>query len=181
MAPQRVPRLGAPLPGSGVPPPGAGSTDLDRPAGSADSRQNRASRGVNGGREERGTGGRGDYEPEDIHGLVISAVRARFPGLNFCHADIDRAHRLPGQGHRVIVKFVRSGPGSARDRLMSRRTELKEFNDLFISESLTVEKQRIFLSLLDAKKQKRIHTVYRKWGHVFCKEQRIGVSTRATQ
>ena len=44
--------------------------------------------------------------------------------------------------------------------------------------ALTAEKQRIFRSLLDAKKQKRIHAVYSKWGHVFCKEQRFGISTR---
>ena len=191
MAPQRSPRLGAPLPParSRVMTSGdlAGSADRDPPqagvTGSSNARDGeRDVRGPGGGRQNgRGASGGdrgGEWEPEDINGLVINAVRARLPGLNFTEADIDRAHRLPGPNHRVIVKFVRSGSGSVRESLMLRRTELREYRDLYINESLTAEKQRIFGCLLDAKKQKKIHTVFSRWGHVYCKEKRFGVSTR---
>ena len=105
-------------------------------------------------------------------------VRARLPGLDINDQDIDRAHRLPGANHKVIVRFVRSGPGSVRDQLMSRRLELSGRDNLFINESLTALKNRIFRSLLEAKKAKKIYTVYTRWGHVYYKSEKFGTSSR---
>ena len=170
MAPHRSPRLGAPLPpGAASPDPGQVTPADSRPAVS----------GARGGvRPGRSAGGQSGGETEDIYKLVIGAVRARLPGLDISNDDIDRAHRLPGINHRVIVRFVRSGPGSVRDQLMSRRTELREYNDLFINESLTASKNQIFRSLLDAKKIKKIYTVFTRWGNVYFKAEKFGTSTR---
>ncbi|KAF0295296.1 hypothetical protein FJT64_007157 [Amphibalanus amphitrite] len=97
---------------------------------------------------------RDETEVEDINGLVIGVIRARLRGLDISEEDVDRAHRLPGQNNRIIVRFVRSGPNSVRDQLMSRRMELKHHNDLFVNESLT-QKNVLYRSLLDANKARR--------------------------
>lgn len=115
---------------------------------------------------------------EDIHNLVIGVVGSRLPGINIRDEDIDRAHRLPGPNNRVIVRFVRSGPNSIRDQLMSRRLELRHCNDLFINESLTAQKNAIYRTLLDAKKSKKIYTVFTRWGHVYFKAEKFGTSSR---
>ena len=109
---------------------------------------------------------------------MIGAVRARLHGLDFREEDIDRAHRLPGPNNKIIVRFVRSGPGSVRDQLMTRRLELKGHNDLFINESLTTQKSLIYRSLLEEKKTGRVYTVYTRWGHVYYKAEKFGTSTR---
>ncbi|KAF0295751.1 hypothetical protein FJT64_006732 [Amphibalanus amphitrite] len=178
MAPHRPTRLDAPLPPAGRTAPGGGDSargegraeSADAPAG--------AGRARDGERGGRSAGGQSGGEAEDINQLVISAVRSRLPGLDITDADIDRAHRLPGANHKVIVRFVRSGPGGVRDQLMSRRLELKGRNDLFINESLTAQKSQIFRSLLEAKKNKKIYTVYTRWGHVYYKAEKFGTSSR---
>ena len=97
---------------------------------------------------------------------------------NLCENDIDRAHRLPGPNNRVIIRFVRSGAGSVREQLMTRRMELRGRGDLFINESLTEEKNHIYHSLLAARKAGKVYTVFTRWGHVFCKTIKFGTSTR---
>ena len=77
----------------------------------------------------------------------------------------------------MIVKFVRTGQDSARDRVMSRRLELKG-RDLFVNESLTKLRGLIFRSLLAAKRDEKIYTVFTRNGNVFYKEKQHGVSTR---
>ena len=173
LAPRRAPRDGtvsadarpAPrgTPAAGGPP--------DRSAGASDP--------ARAAREGRAAGGR-DAAEEDICGLVIDVVRERLRGLDIREEDIDRAHRLPGPNNRVIVKFVRSGQNSIRDQLMSRRLELRHHNDLFINESLTAQKNTIYRSLLEAKKAKKIYTVFTRWGHVYFKAEQFGVSTRVS-
>lgn len=178
LAPQRS-RLGAPLPLTGRPAPQgvdgrstAGSADP-----SADSSADTSGRGGAGG-GGRTTGGRDEAEVENVRSLVIGAVKARLRGIDFREEDIDRAHRLPGPNNRIIVRFVRSGQDSIRDQLMTRRLELRHHNDLFINESLTAQKGLIYRSLLDAKKAKKIYTVFTRWGHVYFKAERYGTSTR---
>ena len=112
-----------------------------------------------------------------MNALVIAVLNRSMPGLNIIEEDIDRAHRLPGPNNRVIVRFVRSGQGSVRDQVWSRRLELRG-KDLFINESLTRLRGQIFRSLLAAKREKKIYTVYSRGGHVHYKEQQHGVSTR---
>ena len=109
---------------------------------------------------------------------MISAIGARLPDINMRDEDIDRAHRLPGPNNRIIVRFVRSGPNSIRDQLMSRRLELRHCNDLFINESLTAQKNAIYRALLDAKKAHKIYTVFTRWGHVYFKAEKFGTSSR---
>ncbi|KAF0298219.1 hypothetical protein FJT64_004470 [Amphibalanus amphitrite] len=112
----------------------------------------------------RGGGGRGaarggDQEQrEDINTFVIDTLNRCFPGLGVGVADLDRVHRLPGAGNRVIIRFVRSGEGSIRDTVMSRRLELRG-KELYVSESLTKTRSLTFRSLLAAKKDKRLHIV----------------------
>lgn len=175
LAPRRA-RLDAPLPPPGQ--PASQVVPADRPAaGPSGSRSGASGRGdsVRGG---RAAGDRGEAEVEDIHSLVIGVVRARLSGIDIRDEDIDRAHRLPGPNNRVIVRFVRSGPNSIRDQLMSRRLELKHCNDLFINESLTAQKNAIYRALLDAKKSKKIYTVFTRWGHVYFKAEKFGTSSK---
>ena len=135
------------------------------------------------GSDRRGPGGRssargGDWEErEDINALVVNTLNRSMPGLSLDASDIDRAHRLPGPNNRVIVRFVRSGQSSVRDQVMSRRLELRG-KDLFVNESLTRIRSHIFRSLLAAKREKKIYTVFSRSGNVFFKEKQHGVSTR---
>lgn len=174
MAPQGGTRLAAPLqPTDRSAPRGSGSAGTSGPSAAGSGAPS------GGGGEPVGAGGRREADGgEDISQLVIDALQSRFQGLNISSSDIDRAHRLPGPNNRVIVRFVRSGLGSVRDQLMSRRMELRGRNDLFINESLTTQKGQIHRSLLDAKKAGKLYTVYSRWGHVYFKAERFGTSTR---
>ena len=178
VAPRRA-RLSAPLPPTGQSAPRGVAADRASagPPGAPGSRAEASGRGV-AARGGRAPGERSETEGEDVHGLVIEAVTARLRGLNIREEDIDRAHRLPGPNNRIIVRFVRSGPNSIRDQLMSRRLELRHHNDLFINESLTAQKSLLYRSLLDAKKAKKVYTVFTRWGHVYFKEKQYGISTR---
>ena len=192
MAPPRSRHLEAPLPASQATPAAggrghpAGSADsgqgqltvtsqsADHPGGSAPGQSGPAARGVRG----RSVAGAGEREErEDVNGLVIRTLNQCMSGLNITTGDIDRAHRLPGPNNRVIVRFIRSGEGSVRDQIMARRLELRG-RDLFVNESLTKLRGQIFRSLLAAKREKKIYTVYSRGGHVFFKEQQYGVGKR---
>ena len=172
MAPRRPQRLDAPLTPTGhAAPPGTAGPGPTVRAESADARPAASSaRGA-------ARGGRDAPEVEDVNSLVIETVRARLPGLHIEDADIDRCHRLPGGNHKIIIRFVRSGPGSIRDQLMSRRLELRG-QELYVNESLTAKKNLIYRSLLDAKKEKKIYTVFTRWGHVYYKSEKFGTSAR---
>ena len=122
-------------------------------------------------------GGQGGVRGEDVNQLVITTLNRCLPGLDMRETDIDRAHRLPGAGNRIIVRFVRSGRGSVRDEVYWRRLSLKG-KELFVSESLTKLRGRIFRSLLSAKKQSKVHTVFTRGGQVFCKLREHGVAER---
>ena len=147
------------------------SADQSTPSG-GDGRG--GARGRAGG---RGGGGAGAWEQEDINALVVTTLNQCLPGLNLVESDLDRCHRLPGANNRVIVRFVRSGQGSVRDSVMSRRLELRG-KDLYINESLTKLRGLIFRSLLAAKRDKNIYTVYSRGGQVYFKEQQHGVGSR---
>ena len=180
MAARHAPRLEPPLPDRTAPAavgsPGQGLTTVtslpaDRQAGSEGRRPGQSAAAVAGG------GRRGGEEREDISALVVTTLNQCMPGLNVDASDIDRAHRLPGPNNRVIVRFVRSGQDSVRDQVMARRLELRG-RDLYINESLTRLRGQIFRSLLAAKRQKKIYTVYSRGGYVYFKEKQHGVGTR---
>ena len=191
VASRRAPRLQPPLPGQTAP---AASADRPQPADRGQGqdvtsrpadRRAGGEEGPGAGSDQRGVQGRpavrgGGWEDrEDINALVVTTLNRCMPGLSMDVSDIDRAHRLPGPGpnNRVIVRFVCSGQDSVRDRVMARRLELRG-NDLFINESLTKLRSQIFRSLLTAKRQKKIYTVYSRGGQVYFKEKQRGVSTR---
>ena len=196
MAPRRAPRLGPPLPDRTAPGaadrsrsdapaaaalagPGRGhltvtSRPADGPGGGAPGQSAPGARGERGAVAARS----GDVEErEDVNALVVNTLNQSMPGLGITVDDIDRAHRLPGAGHRVIVRFVRSGEGSVRDRVMARRLELRG-RELFVNESLTRLRSQIFRSLLAAKREKKIYTVFSRGGHVFFKKEQHGVGKR---
>ena len=171
-----APRRGAPgsAPAAALGSGSAGGRSAERPAGSGP-----APPGEDGGRAaaRRVAGGGDREEREDVCGLVVRTLNQSMPGLNMSELDIDRAHRLPGANHRVIVRFVRSGDGSVRDQVFWRRLSLRG-QQLFINESLTRLRGQLFRSLLTAKQQKKIHTVYTRGGQVFYKSQRYGKGER---
>ena len=197
MAPRNAPRLEPPLPARTEPAaadrpastaptgPGQGQTTAtSRPADRRASAGGRGPdgpaggpsgdrRGVRGGSVVPGAG----WQEEDVNAHVIHTLNRCMPGLDLIDSDIDRAHRLPGPNNRAIVRFVRSGQGSVRDRVMSRRLELRG-RELYINESLTKLRGLIFRSLLAAKREKKIYTVYSRGGQVYFKERQHGVGTR---
>ena len=195
MAPRHAPRLEPPLPAQSAPgapgrsasaaaaDPSRGHPMTSRPADlrarEVDGGPSQSRAGAGGDR--RGPRGRAEaddgWEREDINALVVNTLNECMPGLNITDRDIDRAHRLPGPNNRVIVRFVRSGQGSVREEVMARRLELRGRN-LFINESLTKLRGQIFRSLLAAKREKKIYTVFTRGGNVFFKEKQHGVSTR---
>ena len=149
-----------------------------RERGSEGPDQSAGSRGEQGGAPGRPAERSGTWEErENINALVIGTLNRCMPGINIVEQDIDRAHRLPGANHRVIVRFVRSGQDSVRDRVMGRRLELRG-KELFVNESLTKLRSQIFRSLLAAKREKKVYTVFSRGGHVFYKEKQHGVSKR---
>ena len=185
MSPRSAPRLGPPLsarpPGAGQGPTVTSQLADHRAGGGQEPAQSAAEaggdrRGARGAIAARGGGG-GLEEREDVNALVISTLNRCLPGLDMVEADVDRAHRLPGANNRVIVRFVRSGQDSVRDRVMSRRLELRG-KELYINESLTKLRGIIFRSLLAAKRENKLYTVYSRGGQVYFKEKQHGVSTR---
>ena len=192
MASRHAPRLGTPLPDRAEP-EAVRASPSSAPAGPAGpghgqgvvtsrpaDRQVSMERGRPGESEAAvASSGRraGGDEREDITSLVVTTLNRCMPGLNIEASDIDRAHRLPGPNNRVIVRFVRSGQDSVRDHVMARRLELRG-KDLYINESLTRLRGLIFRSLLAARRQKKIYTVYSRGGNVFFKERQHGVGTR---
>ena len=109
---------------------------------------------------------------------LISLLNSAFPGLNLQASDIDRFH---GNGKKIWCRFVRSGPGSIRDRLYRERFTLRSRdreNALFIHESLSKTRQEIFQKLLDLKRNKKLYTVFSRHGSVFFKEIQYGQNTR---
>lgn len=184
MASRHAPRPGPPLPTdratAGAAAAGQGQAAVtSRPAGGQVGTGPGGSAPGAGG-DRRGARGAvaGDWEErEDVDALVVNTLNRSMPGLNMSASDIDRAHRLPGPNNRVIVRFVRSGQGSVRDQVFSRRLELRG-RDLFVNESLTRLRSQIFRSLLAVKRERRIYTVYSRGGHVFYKEKQHGVGKR---
>ena len=189
MSPRNAPRLEPSLldraPAAGDPPGlGQGQAVTSRSAERQADRgegPTQSAAGANGDRSERRgrlpTRGVEWEEREDINALVVSTLNRCLPGLEMVVSDIDRAHRLPGPNNRVIIRFVRSGQDSIRERVMARRLELRG-RELYINESLTKLRSLIFRSLLAAKRESKIYTVYSRGGQVYFKEKQHGVGTR---
>ena len=126
-----------------------------------------------------GRGGpEGEQTPrEDVQDIVIRAVKDNL-GITLPREEIDRAHRM-SEGRKIIVRFLRSGESSIRDRIYQQRLQQTGRSDgrLFVNESLTAARQ-IFNSVLELKKAGKVYTVFTRWGNVFAKEVQYGVSVR---
>lgn len=121
----------------------------------------------------------GEQTPrEDVQDIVIRAVKDNL-GITLPREEIDRAHRM-SEGRKIIVRFLRSGESSIRDRIYQQRLQQTGRSDgrLFVNESLTAARQKIFNSLLELKKAGKVYTVFTRWGNVFAKEVQYGVSVR---
>ena len=158
LAPHRQPCLEPPLPAARTAPAAADQIRLTVPVAQGQGRRAVTSQSADHRHDSalgqsapsaRGVRGRSCTrvseweEREDVYALVISVLNRFMPGLDITASDIDCAHRLPGPNQRVIVRFVRSGEGSVRDRLMARRLELRG-RELFVNESLTKLRGQIF-------------------------------------
>ncbi|XP_043206706.1 uncharacterized protein LOC122380725 [Amphibalanus amphitrite] len=110
---------------------------------------------------------------EDIEGKVISVLNRRLPEVHVTGSDIQTAHRLQGDS-TVIVKFFKT---KVKDDIYERRMKQARVQNhgdrpaapLYINESLSAMNKEIFNALLEAKKRKKIYTVYSRRGAVFCK------------
>ena len=167
--------------GGADPQAGPGASAGPQPA-EGDRRDPSAGTQLAAGGDGRGRGARGrgpgeTEDREDICGLVVNTVNRMLPGVNMTARDIDRAHRIPGPNNRIIVRFVQSGQGSVREEIMWRRLELRGI-DLFCNESLTTMRSQIYQSLLAAKRQKKLYTVYTRGGHVFYKSEKYHQGVR---
>ena len=122
-------------------------------------------------------------EEEDVPATVVEVLTAAMPGLNLQKSDIARAHR-DRSGKKIWCRFIRSGPGSIRDEVYSRRLTLKSNtrdNALFINESLSKMRLEIFNELLSLKKQKKVYTVFTRNGAVFYKDRQYGQNVRVDE
>ena len=128
-----------------------------------------------GGRRDGPTAaGLPPHQAEDVEATLISLLNSAFPGLGLQRSDIERAHRT---GKKIWCRFVKSGTGSVRDQLYNGRVSLRgrrRGNELYISECLTKARQEVFAKLLALKKEKKIYTVFSRYGAVFVKEQQYG-------
>ena len=116
---------------------------------------------------------------ESVEQLAVDLLRRHFPDLQVARRDVDRAHRLPGRGDpRIICRFVQSGAGSVRDTVYQRRLDLRG-SGLFISECLSRKRAEVLRTLLEAKKDGKLYTVFSRQGHVYYKLQKAGENVRA--
>lgn len=135
-------------------------------------------------------------ESENIEEKTVKILDRRFPDMQLSRQDFQVVHRLK-RDDKVICKFARR---AVRDQLYERRFELadrrrppgpgpdqtassgrREMAPLFLNESLTAAKLRIYNALLDARKEengKKVYTVFSRRGFVYCKRQRGGENIR---
>ena len=188
MASRHAPRRATPGPASGPPqrrppdqpdqPDGSSSAPHAPQAGAPAAGHQQQDHQPAGGASRGGATRRTEQEEkEDVYALVINTINQLLPGVNMTSRDIDRAHRIPGPNNRVIVRFTHSGEGSVRDQVYGRRLELAG-KDFYISESLTKLRGQLFRSLLLARRQKMLYTVYTRGGQVYFKAERYGYSER---
>ena len=140
-----------------------------------------------------------DFEPkfkdEDMALRAIEALNKRLPGLDLAPTDVSIAHRLQADD-KVIVKFVRR---SVRDKVFDRRFELfsgssqgrgegapssqrpseEDSNPLYMQESLTATKSKLYHELVRARKPANgaiIASVFSRKGEVLCRKEKYGTN-----
>ena len=119
---------------------------------------------------------------EDIEGKVISILNQRFPDVHVTPQDIQTTHRLQGDS-TVIVKFAKT---KLKEEIYERRMNQAKVQNrgdrlvapLYVNESLSAKNKAIFGALLEAKRRKKIYTVYTRRGAVFCKLDRESAGRR---
>ena len=136
-----------------------------------------------------------ELEDESTNEIVVNV--AELLGVNISHDDISISHRLPPSkpwkdelGNTqppppppIIAKFVRR---DVKDDVFQARFALKrkttcdlvvdyvecEHNPIYISESLTVIRKKLFRSCLKFKKEFKLHVVSTSNGRIYIKEER---------
>lgn len=119
---------------------------------------------------------------EDIEAKVVDVVNKRFPDTKISKTDIQTAHRLQTE-NTVICKFFKT---ELKETLYEKRLKLAGRRDddgprrpaLFVSESLTTSKRRLFNLMLEKKKAGHIYTCYTRRGLVYAKRDKEDRATR---
>ena len=113
---------------------------------------------------------------EIIGERAVEILSKRFPDLKISVNDFQKVYRLQNE-KSIVCKFVQT---KMRDELYERRFELargpggvrERLTPLYISEYLTAKNSQIFNTLLEAKRNKWIYTVYTRRGLVHFKADR---------
>ena len=113
---------------------------------------------------------------ENLEGLTAEILNSRFPDMKISPNDFQTVHRLQND-KSVICKFLQS---KLRNELYERRFETTQgkrgardrTTPLFVNESLTAKNSLIFNTLLVAKRDGLIYTVYTRRGLVHFKADR---------
>ena len=135
---------------------------------------------------------------EDVELMAVQALTRRLPELELSVGDIQVAHRLQ-KNNKIYVKFLKR---RVRDGVFERRFELfgrgggggarpwrgrgassgrREMAPLYMAESLVPRMQRLYQTLLAARRPEngaRVASVFSRRGHVYCRMERGGSNIR---
>ena len=118
---------------------------------------------------------------EDIGAKVVDAVNKRYTDIEIRKTDIQTVHRLQTE-NTVICKFFKTDLKEAiyekRLSQKGRRDDGPRLPTLFVSESLTTSKRRLFNILLEKKKAGRLYTCFSRRGLVYAKLNKDDRPTR---
>ena len=123
---------------------------------------------------------------EDVANTTVNMLQKYMPDSEVSARDIAHSYRV-ARGKKIVCKFVRSGQGSARDKIYENRWKLgqdangqrrgKE-DSLFVNELLSQGVQSAFTQLRAAKKSGVIHSVHTRYGQIFVRMFKHGEKIR---
>ena len=119
--------------------------------------------------------------PEDVEAVLMDVIRGSL-GITVRREDIDHAHRMSAGGSKIVCRFTKSGPSSIRQQIYDSRIPPKGERprlSLYVNESLSQNRQQVYLKLLELKRSGRVYTVFTRAGDIFFKEQKFGVNYKA--
>lgn len=126
--------------------------------------------------------GKRDSWTEDIAAKVVDAVNKRYTDIKISKTDMQTVHRLQSE-NTVICKFFKT---ELKESLYEKRLQLaarrsddgRRLPTLFVSESLTASKRRLFNMLLEKKKAGNLYTCFTRRGLVYAKRNKDDRATR---
>ena len=111
----------------------------------------------------------GSAVPQQLDGErtaeVFQAMIQDRMGITAESSDIKAAYRL--QSKNILVEFTSIAFNSVRDRIFRSKTSKLQGSGLFVSESLTSRRQKIFQRLLQLKRSGVIVSVFTQSGDIF--------------